>query len=177
MTDPTDELILPDPVDYARRLWDEWVAHPMAMIPTRFKPPGSDPEFDARLDRAMEAAVTSGDTNDYDTSVILAACCLREHMPMPPWLACFAADVLEGKRQRRTKRGPDPYATFMRDWRLSWLTRTVAHHFGLQTYSHNELSRKPTAAEVVSQAADVPKETVINALRRFPPESGGKVSI
>jgi hypothetical protein len=62
-----------------------------------------------RLILALQNAATNPDTNDYETLVLLAASFLRDAGRMPEWLATFAADVLEGKRKRPTRRGTDNY--------------------------------------------------------------------
>ena len=169
MTDPTDEPIPPDPMDYARQLWNEWRDLPMPTLPGK---PGDDPEVDERMVRALkETAVASDNPNAYDALVTVAAWFLRDPLGrqmMPIWLSRFAADVIEGKRTRPTRRGPDPYPNWVRDFKLAHLTPVIARRYKLPLFTHNELSRKWTAAEVVSEAADVPTETVINALRRFP---------
>jgi hypothetical protein len=111
------------------------------------------------------------DTNDFDVGVVTAAAMLREGERLPEWLAVFVADVLEGKRKRPTKRGPDKTANWLRDYAVAWAVLEVASRFGLPKYTKNELSDKITAAQIVAQTAHLSLEVVHHAVRRF----GGRI--
>ena len=71
-----------------------------------------------RMGDALEQAARDPDTNDFDVLVMIAAGLMRENERLPDWLASFAADVLEGKRKRPTKRGADKYKNWPRDYSL-----------------------------------------------------------
>jgi hypothetical protein len=117
--------------------------------------------------KALPQAAINPDTNDFDVLVMLAADGLSRNERLPDWLAAFAADVLSGKRKRPTKRGPDEYGNWERDYKLWRATQEVAKAFGLQHYSNNELSTQTTAAEIVSRAADCKADVVITAYKKF----------
>ena len=124
-----------------------------------------------RLANALKKALENPDTNDFDTGVNTAAAMLREGERLPDWLAVFAADVLEGKRTRPTKRGPDPYASWMRDYAVARAVLEVSARFGLPQYTKNELSNKITAAQIVSETAHLSLDVVHKAIQKF----GGQI--
>jgi len=121
---------------------------------------------------ALEQAARDPDTNDFDVLVMLAAGLMRENERLPDWLATFAADVLEGKRKRPTKRGADKYKNWQRDYSLWRAVDEVARKFDLPKYTNNELSDKPTAAGIVAKAAGLNVDVVITAYKAF--SRGGK---
>lgn len=125
-----------------------------------------------RMGDALEQAARDPDTNDFDVLVMLAAGLMRENERLPDWLASFAADVLEGKRKRPTKRGADKYKNWQRDYSLWRAVDEVACKFDLPKYTNNELSNKPTAAGIVAEAARLNVDVVITAYKRF--NKGGK---
>lgn len=120
-----------------------------------------------RLGDALEQAARDPDTNDFDVLVKLAARLMRENERLPDWLASFAADVLEGKRKRPTKRGADKYKNWERDYSLWRAVDIVACEFDLPRYTNNELSNKPTAAGIVAEAARLNVDVVITAYKKF----------
>ena len=121
-----------------------------------------------RMGDALKQAARDPDTNDFDALVTLTADLMRENARLPAdWLASFAADVQEGKRKRPTKRGADKYKNFPRDYSLWRAVDEVACKFDLPKYTNNELSNKPTAAEIVSVAVDVNLDVVITAYKKF----------
>lgn len=120
-----------------------------------------------RVAEALPIAAINPDTNDFDVLVMLAADGLSRNERLPEWLAVFAADVLLGKRKRPTKRGPDEYGNWERDYKLWRATQEVAKAFDLQHYSNNELSAQTTAAEIVCRAADCNVDVVITAYKKF----------
>ncbi|SHF86129.1 hypothetical protein SAMN02745117_02734 [Lampropedia hyalina DSM 16112] len=121
---------------------------------------------------ALEQAARDPDTNDFDVLVMLAAGLMRENERRPDWLASFAADVLEGKRKRPTKRGADKYKNWQRDYSLWRAVEEVACKFELPKYTNNELSNKTTAARIVAEAARLNVDVVITAYKTF--SKGGK---
>ena len=125
-----------------------------------------------RMGDALEQAARDPDTNDFDVLVMIAAGLMRENERLPDWLASFAADVLEGKRKRPTKRGADKYKNWPRDYSLWRAVDEVASKFNLPKYTNNELSRKPTAADIVAEAARLKVGAVITAYKSF--SKGGK---
>lgn len=125
-----------------------------------------------RLGNALMEALENPDTNDFDTGVNTAAAMLRDGVRLPSWLAAFVADVLQGKQTRPTKRGPDPYANWMRDYAVARAVLEVSSHFGLPQYTNNELSNKITAAQIVSETAHLSLDVVHKAIQKF----GGLVS-
>lgn len=125
-----------------------------------------------RMGDALEQAARDPDTNDFDVLVMLAAGLMRKNERLPDWLASFAADVLEGKRKRPTKRGADKYKNWQRDYSLWRAVDEVACKFDLPRYKNNELSNKPTAAGIVAEAARLNVDVVITAYKTF--SKGGK---
>lgn len=125
-----------------------------------------------RLGNALMKALENPDTNDFDTAVGTAAAMLRAGARLPDWLAVFAADVLQGKRTRPTKRGPDPYANWTRDYAVARAVLEVSARFGLPQYTKNELSNKITAAQIVSETAHLSLDVVHKAIQKF----GGQIS-
>ena len=122
------------------------------------------------LKRALQK--NRNDTTSFDMGVTLAADMLREDGELPEWLASFAADVLEGKRKRPNKHGPDKSAKRYRDLILAMAVTEVSSRFGVPKYTNNELSHKVTAAQIVAQTANLPLEIVHHAVKNF----RGKVS-
>ena len=125
-----------------------------------------------RLGNALKKALENPDTNDFDVGVASAADMLRAGAILPDWLAEFAADVLDGKRTRPTKRGPDPYANWIRDYGIARAVLEVSNRFGLPQYTNNELSNKITAAQIVSETAHLSLDVVHKAFQKF----GGPIS-
>lgn len=119
------------------------------------------------IGEALEMEATNPDTLGYDVLVALAAEMMRENQRLPDWLASFAADVLEGKRKRPTKRGRDKYDNFLRDFSLWRAVDEVASKFDLPKYTNNELSTKTTAAEIVAEAIRLNVDVVITAYKAF----------
>ncbi|WP_146589643.1 hypothetical protein [Puniceibacterium confluentis] len=120
-----------------------------------------------RVATALEQYLCNPDTNDFDVGVRVASRMFRDGKSLPGWLAKFAADVLEGKRVRPTKRGPDRYAYWERDYTLCKAVSQVSTRFGLPEYTENELSRKVTAAEIVAEVAGVSINVVTHAVKKF----------
>lgn len=127
----------------------------------------STPQEHENVAKALSQAAINPDTNDFDALVMLAADGLSRNERLPEWLAAFAADVLLGKRKRPTKRGPDEYGNWERDYKLWRATQEVAKAFNLQHYSNNELSAQTTAAEIVCRAAGCNADVVITAYKKF----------
>ena len=125
-----------------------------------------------RMANALKKALENPDTNDFDAGVITAAAMLRDGARLPDWLAVFAADVLQGKRTRPTKSGPDPYANWMRNYAVARAVLEVSSRFDLPQYTKNELSNKVTAAQIVSETAHLSLDVVHKAIQKF----GGQIS-
>lgn len=121
----------------------------------------------ANMGKALRESAQNPDPNEYDVLVTLSADLLRQNEVMPGWLKSFAADVLTGERRRPTKRGPDPYARWDRDYRLWRAVRDVAHACSVPHYSNNELSSKVTAASIVSVATEHPVDTIVKAYQKL----------
>lgn len=138
-------------------------------------PRAKDAIAEMMVEPLMEAANNPEkcDANNYDILVSLAAQELRRFdpdsccVPIQPWLAQFAADVLEGKRKRPTKRGPDKYGNFSRNYCYARAVSAVAERFEIPKYATGEPLNKPTAAEVIAEAAGCKPDTVINAVKSF----------
>jgi hypothetical protein len=128
----------------------------------------SEEEHSKTTYQAIENALDGEmDTNDFDALVVTTAELLREGQPIPNKLAKFAADVLEGKRSRPTKRGPDPYRDYIRNTELSFAVEAVVQKFSIARYAKGNTSNE-TAADAVSEAAKCTASTVIKALRLIP---------
>jgi len=137
----------------------------------------STPQEHENVIKALKQAAINPDnpdTNDFDALVLIAGTSLSLHGILPQFLASFAADVLLGKRKRPTKRGPDKYLNFGRDYKLWRATQEVAKAFGLPHYTNNELSDKTTAAEIVSRATGCKPDVVITAYKKFGHSCGAK---
>jgi hypothetical protein len=128
---------------------------------------GTIETLDAAIYQAFEKAAKNPDSNDYDALILMAGALLRRGDRLPDFLATFSADVLEGKRKRPTKRGPDSYANWMEHYQLFRAVEETAKRFGMPAYTNNELSTKETAAYVVSCAKDYSLDIVHNAYRKF----------
>jgi hypothetical protein len=116
------------------------------------------------IDNALKGKM---DTNDFDTMVNLVATLLRNGDPLTDQLSKFAADVLDGKRSRPTKRGPDPYRDFGRNVRLSFATEAVARKFSIARYAKGN-NTSETAVDAVSNAFKCSVNTVTHALSSYP---------
>ena len=162
-------------LQFAKTFWSEQVQGEtknsilykdvMAIFPTE-----ADMERNGDL---LEQAARDPDTNDFDVLVMLAADLIRDNKGLPDWLALFAADVLEGKRKRPTKRGADKYKNWVRDYSLRVAVDKVARNFGVPKYTNNELSNKTTAAEIVAEAAGLKVDVVITACKKHKRMMGG----
>lgn len=124
-----------------------------------------------QMETALMKALENPDTNDFDAGVIAAATMLRDGARLPDWLAAFTADVLEGKRSRPTKRGPDPYANWIRDYAIARAVLEVSQRFSLPEYTNNELSDKITAAQVVAETGHFSLDVMHKAIQKF----GGRI--
>ncbi len=118
---------------------------------------------------ALQAAAVNPDQNDFDVLMGVAVDELRDKRRLPDWLADFVADILEGKRKRPTKRGPDPYTNWPRDYVLSRAVEEVAKRFSLPLYADNELWDGMTAAKIVAEAAGESLEIVHKAYKKHHP--------
>ncbi len=131
-----------------------------------------------RIGEALQSAAVNPDQNDFDALVGVAASMLRTSRGLPYWLADFAADVLEGKRRRPTKRGPNPYTNWPRDYVLSRAVEEVADRFSLPAYAKNELWDGMTAAKIVAGVAGESLDIVEKAYQKHhpidPPKPGAK---
>ena len=156
-------------VEYARELWRDF----NFVDDLERQGALSKAEAPARTAELVRATV-SPDSNDFDVMVGMAASTLRDGakvleraVGLPAEIALFAADVLEGKRKRPTKRGRDTYANWPRDYKLYRLVQDVAKAFDLPHYSNNELFERPTAAGIVSLATGHSVDVVKTAYKKF----------
>lgn len=157
-----------DPREFAKRLLDTDILRNDIIS---LGPDHGDP--DSVVDALIKIAAPEydRDTNDYDVLNLLLTGYLKSNEPVPDWLATFGANVLEGTIKRPTKRGPDEYTNFERDYRLARAVQKVAKDYSLPRYHINEESKKnkmtDTAAGVVSQAHGCNIDVVINAYKKF----------
>jgi len=115
---------------------------------------------------ALIQGLNNPDAGMFDLGVTLAADLLRQGTPLPPELAAFVADVLEGDRKRPTKRGPDPNSHWKRDYELASIVVAISRKFGLPEYTNNDLSNKVTAVQLVADTLDISSNIVLHALRQ-----------
>lgn len=160
--------VFSDVVAYARELLNPDEKKIMIEIIKAFAEQESKEEQVEKTYQAVEKALDGKmDTNDFDALVLTAADLLREGQPIPNKLAKFAGDVLEGKRSRPTKRGPDPYRDFSRNVELSFAVEAVVQKFGIARYAKGNTNNQ-TAVDAVSEAAKCTVSTVTHALRSKP---------
>jgi hypothetical protein len=167
-----------DVIAYASELLDHGETQIYMEIIRTYSKQTSEEEAAEKNYQAIQNAIDGDmDTNDFDAIVSLCADVLRKGQRLPFELAEFAADVLEGKRSRPTKRGPDPYRDYIRNVVLSYVVEAVATKFGIARYAKGNASNE-TAADAVSEAAKCSINTVMHALRRNPidPEIAAIVS-
>lgn len=157
-------------INFAKTFWSEkvQVEHKDSVIFEDARAGNHTETEKLRVYEALKKAASDpADTLDFDMLVISASDMLRDNGRLPGWLASFAADVLEGKRKRPTKRGADKYKNWQRDYALCRTVHEVAKKFDLPMYNNNELSNKTTAAETVSVAVDFKLDVVITACKKF----------
>ncbi|MGR3610140.1 MAG: hypothetical protein ACU0BN_15015 [Sulfitobacter sp.] len=160
--------VFSDVVAYARELLNPDEKKIMFEIIKAFAERESEEEQVEKTYQAVEKALDGEmDTNDFDALVLTATDLLREGQPIPNKLAKFAGDVLEGKRSRPTKRGPDPYRDFIRNVELSFAVEAVVQKFGIARYAKGNTNNQ-TAVDAVSEAAKCTVSTVTRALRSKP---------
>jgi len=160
--------VFSDIVAYARELLNPDEKKIMIELIKAYAEQESEEEQNEKTYQAVEKALNDEmDTNDFDALVVTAANLLREGLRLPHELAKFAADVLEGKRSRPTKRGPDPYRDFIRNVELSFAVEAVVQKFGIARYAKGNTSNE-TAVDAVSEAAKCTVNTVMHALRSKP---------
>jgi hypothetical protein len=160
--------VFKDVIAYARELINHDDQRIMIEFSRAFAEQESEDEQAARHEKAMEKALGDGqDTNDFDALVITAIELIREGQILPHKLAQFAADVLEQKRSRPTKRGPDPYRDYIRNTELSFAVEAVVQKFGIARYAKGNTSNE-TAVDAVSEVAKCTANTVTHALRAHP---------
>jgi hypothetical protein len=127
-------------------------------------------ELDKFMRHVKSMSESLGDnptTNQFDGMIIVAAGFLRKGKRLPAELAKFAADVLEGKRTRPTKPGPDPDRHYHRNIKLFFIVEAVAQKFDIPRYAKGNTTNK-TAVDAVSEAAGCTVNTVMHALRAAP---------
>ena len=125
-------------------------------------PQDSSPDEIMFFNVSIEALIATAAQNSFSFDVInsLAAACLRCGRQMPPPLATFAADILDGTQRRPTRRGPQPGRPGSLDRiALGSLLRTVATRFSLAEYSNND-DKAITAARIVVEALAREKRNV-----------------
>jgi hypothetical protein len=164
--------VFKDVIAYARELINHDEGSIMTEIFKAYAEQKSEDQQAERTSQALKAALFGEmDTNDFDALVLTTADLLREGQHLPHEFAKFAADVLEGKRSRPTKRGPDPYRDYNRNTELSFAVEAVVQKFSIARYAKGNTSNE-TAVDAVSEAAKCTVNTVIHALRAqpIPPE-------
>jgi hypothetical protein len=160
--------VFKDVIAYARELLDPSEKNIMTEIIKACAEQESEEEQVKKTYQGVENALNGEmDTNDFDTLVLIAADLLREGQRLPHELAKFAADVLEKKRLRPTKSGPDPYRDFVRNTELSFAVEAVVQKFSIARYAKGITSHE-TAADAVSKAANCSVDKVTHALRGHP---------
>jgi hypothetical protein len=114
-------------------------------------------------------------TNQFDAMVKTAAELLRQGGRLPAELAKFTADVLEGKRTRPTKPGPDPDRDYLRNIKLNFVVEAVVQKFDIPRYAKGNPTNKTavdagseTAVDAVSEATRYSVSTVTHALHAAP---------
>lgn len=128
---------------------------------------GFDESHAKERGEALRRAAVDPDPLEFDVLTGIAADLLRKGELLPVWLAAFTADVLEGKRKRPTRRGPDKLKNWARDYSLWRAVGEVAERFNLPKYTNNELSEKTTAADIVSEASGCGLAVVTNACQKI----------
>jgi len=154
-------------LDDETRLEAEMLIREILTGETLFRDLQSCEADEERMANALKNALQNPDTNDFDVGVVIASAMLRDGQRLPDWLAVFAADVLEGKRNRPTKRGPDPYTNWQRDYCLALAVLEISSRFGVPEYTKNELSYKTTAAQIVAETTQQSLDVVHHAIKRF----------
>lgn len=124
----------------------------------------------------LTLAAENPDTNDFDLLIALVEEFRKKGQRLPDWLADFAADAATGKIKRPTKRGPDTYKNWERDYTLFRCVTEVSLKFLIPKYINSDqgeglpgsgTTMKPTAAAIVSQASGISADVVITAYKRF----------
>jgi hypothetical protein len=127
-------------------------------------------ELDKFMRHVKSMSESLGDnptTNQFDGMIIVAAGFLRKGKRLPAELAKFAADVLEGKRTRPTKPGPDPDRDYLRNIKLNFVVEAVVQKFDIPRYAKGNPTNK-TAVDAVSEATRYSVSTVTHALHAAP---------
>ena len=160
--------VFKDMIAYARKLLEPGEKKIMIELIKAYAEQESEEEQNEKNYQAVQKALNDEmDTNDFDALVVTAANLLREGLRLPHELAKFTADVLEGKRSRPTRRGPDPYRDYIRNTELSFAVEAVVQKFSIARYAKGNTSNE-TAADAVSEAAKCTASAVIKALRLIP---------
>lgn len=111
-----------------------------------------------RLLELQRALTVQGDTANvyqHDELMLYAAAFLRERQALPPWLADFAADVIEGRRTRPRQHGQMSGHKRRRDTAVRLAMIRLVKDCGLPAYSrsHNPNADYFDAAEAIERAA------------------------
>ncbi len=160
------DTVLNDAILFAKRILDnkmflfEYVTADMKIAEDK----GENPLAGMNLE--LERAAQNPDTNDHDVLISIAADLSRDGSPHPSWMGKYVADFLEGKRKRPTKRGLDKYKNWERNYKLFIAVVFVAQKFNLPSFTTNELSKKTTAADIISKASNLKVDTIIKAYNK-----------
>ena len=168
--------VFQDVIAYARELLNHHEEQILSEIIAVNEEQTSELELDRKHDKAIaESLGDNPTTNQFDAMIKTAAELLREGRWLSAELAKFTADVLEGKRTRPTKPGPDPDRDYLRNIKLNFVVEAVAQKFDIPRYAKGNPTNKTavdagseTAVDAVSKAAGCTVNTVTHALRAAP---------
>jgi hypothetical protein len=160
--------VFQDVIAYARKLLNQDEKKIIIEIVNAYIEQQNDEEYYEMINQQFENALDGEmDTNDFDFLVMIVAEQIREGGPVLHKFAEFAADVLEGKRSRPTKPGPDPYRDYGRNIKLFFVVEAVTQKFDIPRYAKGNTTNE-TAVDAVSEAARCSVNTVTHALRAAP---------
>ena len=165
--------VFQDVIAYARELLSHHEKKILSEIVNAYIEQTNDEEHSEMIHQQFEDALDGEmDTNDYDNLVMSVAQQLLEGQPVLHKFAEFAADVLEGKRSRPTKPGPDPYRDYLRNIKLNFVVEAVTQKFDIPRYAKGNPTNKTavdagseTAVDAVSEATRYSVSTVTHAWR------------
>jgi hypothetical protein len=168
--------VFQDVIAYARELLNHGEKKIVLEIVNAYAEQQNDEEHYKMIYQQFENALDGEmDTNDFDNLVMIVAQQIREGQPVLHKFAKFTADVLEGKRSRPTKPGPDPYRDYLRNIKLNFVVEAVAQKFDIPRYAKGNPTNKTavdagseTAVDAVSEATRYSVSTVTHALHAAP---------
>lgn len=139
----------------------------------------TDLQFAANQVQRLEEGLATNDPATFDIALAVCASMVRQHEPLPDFLAQFAADFLDGSRARPKVRGHDPLKAYEQDFLITRAINALVSKLGVPRYTNSETAAKLTASQLVAEHLRKTDAQIKGAYRRekarAKKDRGGKV--